>query len=128
MPRLHEPLDLKMICLQNIIKFMESYWLLTNKELIKQIEGPKYPLYYIGPFESLNDQCIEIILKKLYQENLLNKNHLFLCLHNRLRRIDLSFVKKNAFINSSICQLLGNNCFVSFFHEACNQEWLALKK
>ena len=69
----------------------------------------------IGPFEVLNDETINLIIKRLYQNYELNRNNLLLLLHNRLLRLDLSFIrkKKTVLINSSMATFIGNSCYVS---------------
>ena len=73
--------------------------------------------YVMGPFESLNEDVIGYLLRKLYENYELFRPHLLVLLHNRLLRLDLSFIqkKKNAFFNQHIASFIGNTCYVSCF-------------
>ena len=104
--------NLKDICLENICINLPTYWAINAAQIQQILEGPKFPLYYISPFEALTDESIDTLVKKLYENNSLNKHLLVLLLHNRIRRLDFSFMKKKGFLNTSICYSIGNNCYV----------------
>lgn len=116
MPCVKQPNSLKFLCAETICRSMDSYWLKENCQLRKTYEqdfAANNVLYVIGPFECLDDETIEYILKSLYQRNMLNKLQLYLCLHNRLRRVDFSYVKKKNLVNLPLMNYIGLNCFVS---------------
>lgn len=113
MPQIKQPIDLKTLCLNNIKTFIDFYWIAPNQDIKVLISGRTLPRYFIGPFESLSSQNVHYILKELYLKGHLRKIHLFFLLHNLIRKIDLTFIKKNMFITANLCQYLGNNCFVS---------------
>lgn len=103
MPQKREPGSLKNLCEMNLVRNVERHWLKLKEgaQINKSVDDPESNfgkfVYIISPFESLDSQSIEFILKKLYKMNLFNKNYFCLCLHNRLRYADLSFIKKSHF-------------------------------
>ena len=111
MPPHLNPKNLTQICLNNIATNMETYW---YNEYAKQIlDTNKIPLYIIGPFEILNDENVEYVLKKLTEIKLLNRNFMYLLMHNRLKCINLGFLRNRCFVNASLTKFIGNNCYVS---------------
>ena len=113
MPQIKQPKKLADICVDRVYFSLDKYWLREGgqiKKVIDEFEGKKY---FLGPFESLNDHVVQQLLERLYGKQLLNKYHLYLFLHNRLKRIDFSFLRKHkSILNPNICSFIGNNCYV----------------
>ena len=120
-PRLM-PKKLNEICIDNIVLCMNSIWLKEGSHMNKflshfpqsRTSGSSIALV-MGPFESLNDETINLLIKRLYQNHELNRINLLYLLHNRLRRLDLSYIrkKKSTLINSSMATFIGNTCYVN---------------
>ncbi len=113
MPPLKHPSSLRATCVENIIQHMDRYWLHDYGHLKKALDDTRKFLYLIGPFEALSDQNVDYILRNMYQRNMLNKYSLLLCVHNFLKILDLSFIKKKFILTDEVCYFIGNNCFVS---------------
>ena len=111
MPQVKQPKRLGKLCLNNIIANMNSHWFIRNDLRLQLIANP--PKYILGPFECLNDEHVDYILKRLHDDRQLVRFHLYLLLHNVLKRLDLSVIKKRTFINPDISNHIGNTCIVS---------------
>ncbi len=111
MPFRKQPASLAHFCTQTVVKSIDTHWLNENSHLKKCLDGHSVPMYLIGPFEALSDESVDLILRSLYPK--LNKMHLYILLHNRLTKLDLSFIKKQGLISSSVYKHIGNNLFVS---------------
>ena len=111
MPQVKQPNRLGKICLNNIINNMNSHWFKRNDLRLQLIANP--PKYILGPFECLNDENVDYILKRLHDDRLLVRFHLYFLLHNVLKRLDLSVIKKRTFINPDIANHIGSTCIVS---------------
>ena len=120
-----KPRKLSDICVDGIYNSINKVWMNDGGGMLKRFLD-EFPMsktsysaisYVLGPFESLNDHVVTYILKKLYKNNELNRIHLLVLLHNRLLRLDLSFItrKKNSFVNPNIATFIGNTCIVSRF-------------
>ena len=106
MPPPQKVLSLRTFCLRSITKNLCVYWLNGSSLLRKFVEEP-------SKFRA-SDADIEHILKNLYQNSYLSKSIFLLLMHNYLRAIDLSFIKKRSILSDEMCVFIGNNCFVSF--------------
>jgi hypothetical protein len=121
MPKRIQPTNLKIICLKNIASNMDKHWirkygtLQSIIEVNEKSQSHKIPMYFLGPFDALNDSQVEFILKELNDSKCLNKLHLYLLIHDRLRRIDLSYIRKPALVNANLCKFIGNMCRVKKF-------------
>ena len=122
-PRLM-PKRLNEICIDKIVFYMNAIWLKEGAHMNKFLSDfPQSRTSHssitlvMGPFESLNDQTINLLIRRLYQNHELNRSNLLLLLHNRLRRLDLSFIKKrkSTLINSSMAAFIGKTCLVCKF-------------
>jgi hypothetical protein len=112
MPRLNQASRLDIICLDSIVTNIDSYWVKkTDLKLILQV-CPNMR-YLKGPFEALSDDNVDYILKALTSKNLLAVHHLYLCLTMKLKKLNLSFVKKSLMNDSELITFIGNNCYVS---------------
>jgi hypothetical protein len=112
MPLIKQPNRLTEICIKTVIDTIDSYWLSETSQLKIHLNKNMVPLYLIGPFEALNDERVEFILKSIYSKSKLHKHHMIILLHNRLKKLDLSFIKKHVLISSSVVKHIGNNLFV----------------
>jgi hypothetical protein len=116
MPQIKQPNNLRRLCLRNIINNIDSYWLNDQSSMLKKVLTTNFSkksfLYFIGPFEQLDDHAIHFILKKVYEYNVINKAVLLIFLHNYLRYLNLSFIKKKNLLTADVCSFIGNNCMV----------------
>lgn len=116
MPKLKQPGSLKSVCLNNIYQNIETYWIPKDNDLKHLMESSKFPSYFLGPFEDLSDNDVHSLLKMIYQTTKMNNVHLIYFLHNHLRSIDFSYIRKSSLLNSNVCRYMGKNCFVSRQH------------
>jgi hypothetical protein len=64
MPPLNKASDLKTLCLENVMKHMDRYWLNEFGPLKKTLDECNKLLFFIGPFEPLSDQNVDFILRQ----------------------------------------------------------------
>ena len=113
MPKLKQPGGLKSLCLTCIFNKADTFWIPQDKEHRSLIDNPNLPIYFNTPFEDLNDENVDCLLRMFYKNCKLNNLHFFYFLHAHLRSIDLSFLRKSSLVNANVCKMLGKNCFVS---------------
>ena len=114
MPSKKQPNKLSEICINSVIDSIDTYWLSETSQLKMYLNKNMVPLYLIGPFETLNDEQVNYLLKSIYKKSKLHKHHMIILLHNRLKKLDLSFIKKHILISSSVVKHIGNNLFVRY--------------
>lgn len=118
MPQTIQPKRLKDVCIDTIINTVDTYWFPEKSDQLASLDvffTNKRCRYLISPFHHLDDSTVDTILKSLYKSSRLNRYHLLVFLQSRLRRLDLSFVKKKNLINQSIAYYFGRNCFVNIY-------------
>jgi hypothetical protein len=113
MPSFNTVKSLSDICINSLINSIDSYWLEKTKikSIFEKINNKV--LYLVGPFESLNDVVVNLILKSTYEKSKFSKYHVYLCINTHLKRLDFSFLKKANLIDGRLCSFIGINSFVS---------------
>ena len=106
MPQLKKPMRLSELCLSNVALNIRSYWLRVYDDVDESIKSL---------FETLDDEAVHTVLKKIFTLNkYLSEKQFLLLFHSRLKRIDLGFIaNQKAILNSTICSHIGSNCPVS---------------
>ncbi|ESO97012.1 hypothetical protein LOTGIDRAFT_231759 [Lottia gigantea] len=87
MPRKKSSDSLADICLKNIAKNMDSYWL---SDLDSDFGENPYLMYIVGPFEHLTEWQIQKLIYTLSSLKLLKRRHLQILISGILKSLDLS--------------------------------------
>ena len=112
MPSFHQVKNLKDICIQNVVNHIDKFWV-ENTKIKSLIDINNKVLYMIGPFERLNDNLVDFVLKEIYKTSKLTKYHIYLLINTYLKKLDVSFLKKANIIDAKLCSFIGINVFVS---------------
>lgn len=112
MPSKQAVKKLTQLCIDNLIDYIDSYWL-KKLDLMRIVDKCRHLMYLIGPFEILNHDIVDYMLKTLNKNGTLSKYHFYLCLSTYLKKLDFSYLKRNLLADEALCKFIGLNCFVS---------------
>ena len=117
MPSFYQVDNLKDVCIKNILSNIDKYW--VEKTKIKSLldNTRNQMIYLIGPFETLNEQYVDFIMKEIYRKSKLTKYHIYLLINTYLKKLDFSYIKKGNLVDSKMCSFIGVNAFVGVSHK-----------